>query len=154
VSQAFNPITGQAEACESMCLRPAWSTDQVSGQPGLHRETSSWKNKQANKQIETTTKKKPNICSCVWGWSCMPWCAMEVRGQLSTVCSLLPCRLLSPNSVKLGGLSHFSSFPLWGFRTLPPTVLLQVVTPLSSRHSVSRERHLNRGRWIMTCMHS
>jgi hypothetical protein len=35
--------------------RPAWSTEQVPGQPGLHRETLLWK-KQNN---QTTTKKTP-----------------------------------------------------------------------------------------------
>jgi hypothetical protein len=25
--------------------RPAWSTEQIPGQPGLHRETLSWKKK-------------------------------------------------------------------------------------------------------------
>ena len=39
------------EAGEFLSLRPAWSTEWVTGQPGLHRETLSQKNKQTNKQI-------------------------------------------------------------------------------------------------------
>jgi hypothetical protein len=40
VMQDFNSSTQEAEAGESLVsLRPAWSTEQVSGQPGLNRET-------------------------------------------------------------------------------------------------------------------
>ena len=34
----FNPSTQEAEAGESLSLRPAWSTEQVAEQAGLHRE--------------------------------------------------------------------------------------------------------------------
>jgi hypothetical protein len=49
-----------AEAGVSLSSRPAWSTERerVPGQPGLNRETLSWKtNKQTNKQ--TKPNKKP-----------------------------------------------------------------------------------------------
>jgi hypothetical protein len=46
VAHTFNPSIWEAEAGES--LRPAWSTEGVSGLPGLHRETLSWKNKNKN----------------------------------------------------------------------------------------------------------
>jgi hypothetical protein len=46
---AFNPSTWEAEAGRFLSLRPAWSTEGVPGQPGLHRETLSRKNK-TNKQ--------------------------------------------------------------------------------------------------------
>jgi hypothetical protein len=48
VAHAFNPSTWKAEAGGFLSLRPAWSTEQVLGQPGLHRETLS--QKQTNKQ--------------------------------------------------------------------------------------------------------
>jgi hypothetical protein len=42
--------TQDTEAGGSLSWRPVWSTGQVSGQPGLHRETlSQEKKKQANK---------------------------------------------------------------------------------------------------------
>ena len=44
-SQAFNPSSWEAEAGGSLSSRPAWSTEQVPGQPGLHRETLSQKKK-------------------------------------------------------------------------------------------------------------
>jgi hypothetical protein len=54
VVHAFNPSTWEAEAGRFLSLRPAWSTKWVPGQPGLYRETLSWKktktkNKQTNK---------------------------------------------------------------------------------------------------------
>jgi hypothetical protein len=39
VAHAFNPSTWEAEAGGSLSWRPAWSTEWVPGQPGLHRET-------------------------------------------------------------------------------------------------------------------
>jgi hypothetical protein len=44
VVHAFNPSTWEAEAGGSLSSRPAWSTEWVPGQPGLHRETLSRKN--------------------------------------------------------------------------------------------------------------
>ena len=38
VAHAFNPCTWKAEAGRYLSLRPAWSTEQVLGQPELHRE--------------------------------------------------------------------------------------------------------------------
>jgi hypothetical protein len=52
VVHTFNPSTWKAEA--GGFLRSAWSTEWVPAQPGLHRETLSWKTK--NKQTTTTTK--------------------------------------------------------------------------------------------------
>jgi hypothetical protein len=39
----------EAEAGKFLSLRPAWSTEQVPGQPGLHREILS-QNKETNKK--------------------------------------------------------------------------------------------------------
>lgn len=38
-AHTFNPRTHEAEVCGSLSLRAAWSTERVSGQPELHRET-------------------------------------------------------------------------------------------------------------------
>jgi hypothetical protein len=43
VVHAFNPRTQEAEAGGFLSSRPAWSTEQVPGQPKLHRETLLWK---------------------------------------------------------------------------------------------------------------
>ena len=51
----FNPSTREAEAGRFLSSRTAWSRKWVPGQPGLHRETVSPKNKnknQTNKKIE------------------------------------------------------------------------------------------------------
>jgi hypothetical protein len=51
VAHAFNPSTWEPEAGGFLSSRPAWSTEWVPGQPGLHRETLSWK-KQQQKKLE------------------------------------------------------------------------------------------------------
>jgi hypothetical protein len=56
VTHTFNPSTSETEAGGFLSSRPAWSTKCVPGQPGLHRETLSQKNK-TNKQ---TNKQKTN----------------------------------------------------------------------------------------------
>jgi hypothetical protein len=38
VAHAFNPSTWEAEAGGFLSSRPAWSTERIPGQPGLHRE--------------------------------------------------------------------------------------------------------------------
>jgi hypothetical protein len=50
VVNAFNPSTQEAEAGGFLSSRPAWSTEWVPGQPGLHRITLSRKNKNKNKR--------------------------------------------------------------------------------------------------------
>jgi hypothetical protein len=56
VAHAFNPSTWEAEAGEFLSSRPAWSTERVPGQPGLHRETLSRKAKKKEK------KRKEKVC--------------------------------------------------------------------------------------------
>jgi hypothetical protein len=54
VAHTFKPSALEAEAGGSLSSRPAWSTEWVLGQPGLHRETLSQKtNKQTNKQTNS-----------------------------------------------------------------------------------------------------
>ena len=57
VAPAFNPSTWEAEAGGFLSLRPAWSTEWALGQPGMHRETLSWKTK-TNKQTNKTKQNK------------------------------------------------------------------------------------------------
>jgi hypothetical protein len=45
VEHVFNPSTWEAEAGGFLSSKPAWSTEDVPGQPGLHRETLSRKKK-------------------------------------------------------------------------------------------------------------
>ena len=52
----FHPSTQEAEAGASLSSRPAWSTERIPGQPGLHRETLSPKTK--NKPL---TSEDPEI---------------------------------------------------------------------------------------------
>jgi hypothetical protein len=54
---AFNPSTQEAEVGGFLSSRPAWYTEWVPGQPGLHRETRSWKTKKRKKK---KTKKQKN----------------------------------------------------------------------------------------------
>jgi hypothetical protein len=51
VAQAFNPSTWEAEAGRFLSSRPTWSTELVPGQPGLHRETLSQKDKKKKKKF-------------------------------------------------------------------------------------------------------
>jgi hypothetical protein len=59
VAHHFNPSTWKAEAGGFLSSRTAWSTEFVPGQPGLHRETLSQKNKtKQNQKKKTATTKK------------------------------------------------------------------------------------------------
>jgi hypothetical protein len=58
VAHAFNPSIWEAEVGGFLSSSPAWSTELVPGQPGLHRETLSRKNKQTNKQTTQRTNKQ------------------------------------------------------------------------------------------------
>jgi hypothetical protein len=59
VAHASNPSTREAEAGRPLSSRLAWSTKQVPGWLGLHRETlSKQTNKQTNKQNSTKQNKK------------------------------------------------------------------------------------------------
>ena len=67
VVHAFNPGTWEAEAGGFLSLSPAWTTEWVPGQPGLHRETLSRKTKQTNKTTTTTTKLQGWKWRAAWG---------------------------------------------------------------------------------------
>jgi hypothetical protein len=59
VEHTFNPSTWEAEAGRFLSSRPAWSTEWVLGQPGLHRETLTPKNKKNKKEKKRKEK-------CLW----------------------------------------------------------------------------------------
>jgi hypothetical protein len=69
VVHAFNPSTQEAEAGGFLSSRPAWSTEQVPGQPGLHRETLSQKQQQQQQQKQNKTKKTPQKPTTTKIWS-------------------------------------------------------------------------------------
>ena len=50
VAHTFNPSTQEAEAGGFLSSRPAWSTEWVTGQSGLHRENLSQKTKKERKK--------------------------------------------------------------------------------------------------------
>jgi hypothetical protein len=94
VVDAFNTNTREAEAGGFLSSRPAWSTEWVPGQPGLHRETLSQKN-----QKKKTKKKKKKKILYVCGVVCTHEHSFhgsqqmaskspgaEVTGGLSSVC--------------------------------------------------------------------
>ena len=55
------PALWEAEAGGFLCSRPAWSTERVPGQPGLHKEILSRKNKTKQKKNQKTkTNKQTN----------------------------------------------------------------------------------------------
>ena len=67
VAHALIPSIWEAEAGGFLSSRPAWSTEWVPRQPGLHRETLSRKTKnQPNKQKIVSS---PSHCWCLWEWT-------------------------------------------------------------------------------------
>jgi hypothetical protein len=56
VVHAFNPSTWKAETGVFLSSKPAWSTEWVPGQPGLHRETLSRKNKPKKRHLWNDTQ--------------------------------------------------------------------------------------------------
>ena len=56
VAHTFSPSTREAEPGGFLSLRPAWSTKWVPGQPGLHRETLSWKAIHTHTHTQTQTQ--------------------------------------------------------------------------------------------------
>jgi hypothetical protein len=69
VAHAFHSSTWEAEAGGFLSSRPAWSTELVPGQPGLHRETLSQgrgkkKKKKKKKRLaaeKPTSMQKPQL---------------------------------------------------------------------------------------------
>jgi len=83
VVHAFNPSPRKAEAGGSLSSRPAWSTERVPGQPGLHRESLSGK----TKQNKTKQKTKPLTTTTTIAGSCL---LMETSFAFLTSLHLTP----------------------------------------------------------------
>jgi hypothetical protein len=56
----LNPSTWKAEAGRFLSSRPAWSTESVPGQPGLHRETLSQKQNKTKQNKTRQDKTRQN----------------------------------------------------------------------------------------------
>jgi hypothetical protein len=97
VAHAFNPNTWEAEAGEFLSSRPAWSTEQDPGQPGLHRETLPRKTKRKKKKEE----EKKKSCRCT-AWSS---CGFPTTRTGLTLTLLPAHKSCSPNWTALSGLS-------------------------------------------------
>jgi hypothetical protein len=84
VAHAFNPSTREAEAGGFLSSRPAWSTEWVPGQPGLHRETLSQKKKrkkERKREIEVTLPQPPedwDMCVHLPSRSAQGFCGMSL----------------------------------------------------------------------------
>jgi hypothetical protein len=65
MAYAFNPSTWEAEAGGFLSSRPAWSTEGVPGQPGLHRETLSLKKKKKTEKQQKHPQKSACLCLCL-----------------------------------------------------------------------------------------
>jgi hypothetical protein len=88
VVHTFNPSTWEAEAGRFLSLRTAWSTEWVSGQPGLHRETLSWQNK---KQKQNQKQNKTTFC-----FSASPHClctSTVLKADVRSLAFTPPCWL-------------------------------------------------------------
>jgi hypothetical protein len=65
VVHTFNPSTWEAEAGRFLSSRPAWSTEQVSGQPRLHKETLSRKPGEKKRTSRERKKVTSNYLSSI-----------------------------------------------------------------------------------------
>ena len=73
VVHTFHPSTWEAEADTFLSLRPAWSTEGVPGQPGLHRETLSRKTKRMKSRLPLNPDKDNNYYNhhCIGNNRCL-----------------------------------------------------------------------------------
>jgi hypothetical protein len=81
VAHAFNPSTWEAEAGGFLSSRPAWSTEWVPGQPGLHRETLSWKKPKKKKKKKKIAEWKKKT----YREEFIPWVVVAHAFNLSTL---------------------------------------------------------------------
>ena len=109
VTHAFDPSTWEEEVGRFLSSRPAWSTEWVPGQPGLYRETLSWKTKNHKKK----KRKKRNKEIKIWGEKCLT-CSPNLI-SIHVGCTLLAEPWLRYSFL---GLHPFR----WTHVSLPPSV--------------------------------
>ena len=80
VTYTFNFSTWEAETGGFLSSRPAWSIEWVPGQPqpGIHRETLSWKNQKKKKKKKKERKKEQTYASL------KVWC-IEFKGRTGSL---------------------------------------------------------------------
>jgi hypothetical protein len=129
VVHTFNPSTQEAEAGGFLSSRPAWSTKWVPGQPGLYRETLSWKT------TTTTTKNECFLKSAMFcQWDVLPpWfynCFLPFyRFYSQTFVSLPEQRLLQ---LKKTCLHLYFMYKIWVIKILTILVAWNVCTIFSN----------------------
>jgi hypothetical protein len=92
VAHACNPSTREAEAGGFLSSRPAWSTERVPGQPGLHRETLSQK---TQKKRVYVFKRMRNLCG-LFGF--------KIHASEARVCICLLVEGLSLGTYSVGSI--------------------------------------------------
>ena len=80
VGHAFNPRTREAKVGGFLSSRPAWSTKWVPVQPGLYRETLSWKTKKKERDRQTDTDRQTG--RQWWYTPLIPTLSRRARGSL------------------------------------------------------------------------
>jgi hypothetical protein len=118
VAHAFNPSTWEAEAGRFLSSRPAWSTEWVPGQPGIHRETLS----QINKQTKFKKKKKKKTVKGLKSY------LKQVKGETWGSCAGQLTKSLSchiQNQCYKPSMAE-QQFPLW--RQIDPNIFKKYIS--------------------------
>jgi hypothetical protein len=112
VVHAFNHSIWEAEASGYLSSRTAWSTEWVPGQPGLHRETLSWKTKKKKSPTPPPGVGWVCVCVCV----CVYVCVMD----FVSACKLSAAALATWTPVCFIVFYYDGHGTLWAVSTPPP----------------------------------
>jgi hypothetical protein len=130
VAHAFNPSTWEAEAGGFLSSRPAWSTEWVPGQPGLHRETLSRK-----------TKKKKKIAIRARGTVLGVWFLAHTCSSQSSITPVPGDRMLSFNLQEHQGCTWCTNMQVKYSNEMQRLLLSMVVCDLIP--AVGRQRQIS-----------
>jgi hypothetical protein len=123
VVHTFYPSTREVEAGRFLSSRPAWSTKWVPGQPGLYRETLSWKRKEKKRKgkerkgkerkgkkrnKQTNKSMAGQLCLCLW--LCQN--SLNDLGLISVSAALRAENELAWQLYKMGSLGRLLKEPL------------------------------------------